>query len=179
MKLNLVEDYQTGIYDYNDMTSSFVALAPVNSRPPGAAAKISFSSQVWCGHTFQQLLFDARSIRAASHSYFDGEADQQSQLDDPADGISEDELLLWSREMASPRLAPGERRDVSLLPSLQSSRQQHVPLSGHGATLSRSARPQQISSPLGEFTVEAWTAAVPGALQRTIYVETAGPPRTT
>jgi len=33
MKLNLIEDYQTGVYDYNDMTSSFVALAPVNGRP--------------------------------------------------------------------------------------------------------------------------------------------------
>src|SRR5215467_6970606 len=29
MKLNLVEDYQTGVYDYNVMTSSFVALTPV------------------------------------------------------------------------------------------------------------------------------------------------------
>ena len=33
MKLNLVEDFQTGIYDYNLMTSTFVALAPVNERP--------------------------------------------------------------------------------------------------------------------------------------------------
>ena len=32
MKLNLVKDYQTGIYDYNDMLSTFVALAPVNRR---------------------------------------------------------------------------------------------------------------------------------------------------
>src|SRR3954453_7048479 len=33
MKLNLVKDYQTGIYDYNDMLSAFVSLAPVNQRP--------------------------------------------------------------------------------------------------------------------------------------------------
>ena len=32
MKLNLVKDYQTGIYDYNDMLSTFVSLAPVNQR---------------------------------------------------------------------------------------------------------------------------------------------------
>jgi hypothetical protein len=39
MKLNLIEDYQTGIYDYNDMTSSFIALAPVNGRPAGSPVK--------------------------------------------------------------------------------------------------------------------------------------------
>jgi hypothetical protein len=177
MKLNLVQDYQTGIYDYNDMTSSFVALAPVNGRPAGFATKISFSSQEWCGHTFQQLLFDARAIRATSHSYFDGEADQQSQLDEPPGGISEDELLLWARGMAAPRLAPGERREVPFLPSLQASRQQHVPLSWRRATLTRSARFQQISGPLGKFTVETWAAAVPGGIQRTIYVEAAEPHR--
>jgi hypothetical protein len=45
MKLNLIKDYQTGIYDYNDMLSSFVGLAPVNGLPPGSLTKASFSSQ--------------------------------------------------------------------------------------------------------------------------------------
>ena len=177
MKLNLVEDYQTGIYDYNDMTSSFVALAPVNGRPAGSAAKISFSSQEWCGHTFQQLLFDASAIRTTSHSYFDGESDRQSQLDFPAEGIGEDELLLWARGMAAPGLAPGQSREVPFLSSLQASRQQHAPLSWRRATLSRSARPQQISVPLGKFTVEVWTAAIAGGVQRTIYAEADAPHR--
>src|SRR5213082_2862718 len=35
MKLNLVEDFATGIYDYNLLTSSFVALSPVNGRSAG------------------------------------------------------------------------------------------------------------------------------------------------
>jgi hypothetical protein len=139
MKLNLVEDYQTGIYDYNDMTSSFVALAAVNGRPAGAPAKISFSSQEWCGHTFQQLLFDTHAIRATTHSYFDGEADRQSELNYPTGGLSEDALLLWARGQAGPRIAPGERREVELLGSLQASRQGHVPLSWQHATLSRSS----------------------------------------
>ena len=33
MKLNLIKDYQTGIYDYNDMLSAFVSLADVNNHP--------------------------------------------------------------------------------------------------------------------------------------------------
>lgn len=177
MKLNLVKDYQTGIYDYNDMTSSFVALAPENGRPAGSPTKISFSSQEWCGHTYQQLLFDARAIRATSHSYFDGDADQHGDLSYPSDGLSEDELLLWARGQAGPRLAPGEHRDVQILTSLQTARQQHVPLSWRRATLSRSARQQQISVPAGKFTVEAWTAEIPGGVRRTIYAEAVEPHR--
>jgi hypothetical protein len=177
MKLNLVEDYQTGIYDYNDITSSFVALAPVNGRPAGSATKISFSSQEWCGHTFQQLLFDAGAIRATSHSYFDEEGDRQSLLDSPSEGIGEDELLLWARGMAAPRLARGQSREVPLLSSLQASRQQHAPLFWRRATLSHASRQQQISVPLGKFTVEVWTASIAGGVTRTIYVEAAAPRR--
>jgi hypothetical protein len=177
MKLNLMEDYQTGVYDYNDMTSAFVALAPANGRPAGSPTKITFSSQEWCGHTYQQLLFDARAIRAVSHSYFDGEADQNGVLSYPSDGITEDELLLWARGQAGPLLAPGEHRDVQLLTSLQASRQQHVPATWRRATLSRSAQQQQISVPAGKFTVEVWKAVVPGAFERTVYVEAAGPRR--
>ena len=177
MKLNLIEDYQTGVYDYNDMTSSFVALAAVNGRPAGSATKISFSSQEWCGHTFQQLLFDGSAIRATSHSYFDGEADRQNQLDLPAEGVGEDELLLWARGMAAPRLAPGQRRQVPFLSSLQWSRQQHTPLSWGRATLTRTAHQQQVSVPPGRFMVEVWTAAVAGGITRTLYVEAAEPHR--
>jgi hypothetical protein len=176
MKLNLIEDYQTGIYDYNDMTSTFVALAPENGRPAGAPTKIAFSSQEWCGHTYQQLVFDARAIRTTSHSYFDGEADQHGDLSYPNDGLSDDELLLWARGHAGPRLAPGEHRDVQILSSLQTVRQQHQPLSWRRATLSRSARPQQISVPAGKFTVETWTAEISGAVRR-IYTEVAEPHR--
>ena len=177
MKLNLVEDFQTGIYDYNLMTSTFVALAPVNGRPAGAPAKISFSSQEWCGNAYQQLLFDARGIRATGHSYFDGEADQQTELAYPPDGISEDALLLWARGQAGPRLEPGERRTLQMLTSLATSRLLHRPLVWKQATLSRSAHSRQISVPAGKFTVDAWTASVPGGVERIIYVEAAEPHR--
>ena len=177
MKLNLIEDYQTGIYDYNDMTSTFVALAPVNGRPAGSPVKISFSSQEWCGHTYRQLLFDANNIRSVSHSYFDGEGDRQGPMAYPVDGISEDQLLLWARGQAGPRLAPGEKREVQLLMSLQAARQQHVPLEWRRAQLSRSASQHQLSVAAGRFAVEVWSASVPGAITRSIYIEAAQPRR--
>src|SRR5438132_1578564 len=43
LKLNLVEDFATGIYDYNVMTSVFVAMKPVNGLPAGTPTKVSFS----------------------------------------------------------------------------------------------------------------------------------------
>ena len=51
LKLNAIRDFQTGIYDYNVMTSIFARVAP-----GWPVAKLSFSSQEWCGHVWHQLL---------------------------------------------------------------------------------------------------------------------------
>lgn len=44
IKLNLVQDFQTGIYDYNEQTSSYLSLRSLNS-PAATSTKVSFSSQ--------------------------------------------------------------------------------------------------------------------------------------
>lgn len=112
IKLNLVKDYQTGIYDYNEMTSAFVSLKTFEPL------KVSFSRQEWCGHIFRQLLFDPVRLRADYHSYFDSEGDEQKQMPKPENTLSEDTLLLWARGMVSPRLKDGESAAVSLFTSL-------------------------------------------------------------
>ena len=177
MKLNLVQDFPTGIYDYNLMTSAFVALAPVNGRPSGAPTKISFSSQEWCGNVYSQALFDARAVRVDLHSYFDGEADRHEQLAAPAAGGSEDALLLWARGFASPVLAPGESREVQLLSSLKVARLLHRPLEWERATLARETKRRSITVPAGTFEVDVLTAAIAGARTWTFYVERAEPRR--
>jgi hypothetical protein len=45
LKLNLVRDFQTGVYDYNTMVSVF---ARAETMEP---VKVSFSSAEWCGQT--------------------------------------------------------------------------------------------------------------------------------
>lgn len=175
MKLNLVKDYQTGVYDYNEMTSSFVALQPVNGRAAGSPSKIAFSRQEWCGQTYHQLLFDATTIRAVRHSYFDGDADQQRELDYAVNGIPEDALMHWARGMAAPALAAGESRAVPLLPALVSMK--GVDAKWITATLSRSAKPQSITVPAGAFVVEAMGVRMPDKQTRTFYVEQAAPHR--
>ncbi len=159
MKLNLVKDFRTGIYDYNDMTSSFLALAGVNNRPAGTLTKLSFSSQEWCGNVYHQMLFDAQSIRSTRHSYFDGEADEQTTLPYPGDGVSADALWMWARGMAEPFLAPGQSRKAPLLTSLQTVRDTHRGAHWTPATFSRSADRTLITVPAGRFRAELWTVS--------------------
>jgi hypothetical protein len=177
MKLNLAEDFQTGIYDYHLLSSSFLALAPFSGRGAGAPVKISFSSQEWCGSHYHQVLFDERALREEFHSYFDGEADYAGTLPYPPEGLSEDALLLWARGMAAPKLAPGERLPASVLRSLKRARLLHEPLAWQAATLSRAGAPERVTVPAGSFEVEAYRAELEGGYTYTFYTERAAPHR--
>jgi len=177
MKLNLVRDFPTGIYDYNLMTSAFVALEPVNGRPAGSATKVAFSSQEWCGLVYSQLSFDDASARLVSHSYFDGEADQQRTIEAPNDAISLDCLPLWARGFAGPVLAPGEKRTVRTVGSLVTTRLLHQPLELGQAMLARAAEKEMRVVRAGRFEVERYTATVTGGPTLTYWVETAKPHR--
>ncbi len=160
MKLNLVQDFPTGIYDYNLMTSVFVALTPVGALPAGSVTKASLSAQEWCGHAYQQILFDDKQIRHQLHSYFEGEADQDQRLPHEKRGLPEDALLLWARGLAGPTLARGQEIAVPLLRSMQSCRLSHVPLVWDQATLSRSADTHRLAVPAGDFEVETWSVQI-------------------
>jgi hypothetical protein len=160
MKLNLVQDFQTGIYDYNLMTSVFVALEPVHDRPAGTPTKITFSSQEWCGQVWHQLLFDSQQIREESFSYFDGEADQSGAVEFPPDGISEDQLLLWARGLAAPKVLPDAPVRVPILRSLEHSRLQHRELRWSSVELSVADETRTTRVPAGEFMTRLHTAVI-------------------
>lgn len=167
-KLNLAQDFPTGIYDYTLMTSAFVQLEPVLGRPPGAVTKVSVGAQEWCGHVYQQVLFDENQVRSVHHSYFEGEADGRDALPYPVGGMAEDALLLWARGLAGPRMAAGERVRVPLLRSLVDVRLQHVPLAWDTATLMHEEGKQVEEVPAGRFEVYVRTAkVVRGASERT------------
>jgi len=177
MKLNLIEDFSTGIYDYNLLTSAFVALSPANGRPAGAATKVSFTSQEWCGNVYGQILFDAGSARLTTHSYFDEEADQTRELRVSNDALAGDAILLWARSLAAPMLAPGERRETPLVRSIEAARLGHRPVEMLKATLTRAATSERATAPAGAFEVERRTVEIAGGPTWTILVETAEPHR--
>src|ERR1041385_3266626 len=84
-KLNAVRDFQTGIYDYNTMVSTFVRSADLTP------VKISFSSAEWCGHVYQELLFHPTKIAGQYISYFEGETGPRNLSNNPT-GVIEDHL---------------------------------------------------------------------------------------
>ena len=177
MKLNLIQDFATGVYDYNLMTSAFVALTSRHQRAPGSATKVSFSAQEWCGHAYAQLLFDTRYARFTGHSYFDGEADSTSGVSVPSDAIAEDALLLWARGFVTPVLAPGDSATVPLTGSLRQARLTHQPLLQTPVHLTRSTDATSITVPAGTFACDVLNARVEGGRLWTFWVEAAAPHR--
>ena len=177
MKLNLIEDFATGIYDYHLLTSAFVGLAPVNGRGTGAPTKISFSAQDWCGHTYTQLLFDHRYARYAAHSYFDGEADSSGSLKVPNDAQSEDALLVWARGLATPLVAPGDSAERPLTSSLRVARLTHQPVVTAPARFRRQAGVERITVPAGAFDVERAGVTLADGRTWTYWVERDAPHR--
>ena len=178
MKFNLIEDFPTGVYDYNVMTSVFVAMPGVNGLPTGSPTKISFSAQEWVGQTYEQLLFDKPGIRRSRHGYTDGEGDVRELLNYPAGGISEDALLLWARGMAQPFLAPGQSVTLPLLRSMKVVRMAHAPITWNNAEFSRGARIEKVRVPAAEFDVEQYrVATLDGRRTWHIFVEAAFPNR--
>lgn len=179
LKLNLVQDFPTGIYDYHLMTSAFVALEPVAGLPAGAATKVSFSAQEWCGHVYQQALFEGAGADLTLHSYFEGEADEESRLAG-GPGLSEDALLVWARGLGWPEVAAGEAVTVPALTSLERSRLRHRPPAWEEAELARSVESREVTVPAGTFEVEEARATLRGETGErtwTFQVEKAPPHR--
>ena len=89
LKLNIVEKFQTGIYDYRLMTSHFFDAA--NALTP---LKSVFSSQEWCGAAYEQINWLPEAPRISVRSYFEGES-----LDTtlPKDSRLVDSLFVYGR----------------------------------------------------------------------------------
>ena len=172
MKLNAVRDFQTGIYDYNVMTSVFARVAagwPV--------AKVSFSSQEWCGHVWHQLLPRGDALSGLSHSYFDGEADGSEKLALPAGGVMEDALPILVRGWAG-ALLPRGRVPRRAVPAEPAARPAPAPAAGLGTRDDqRAAEPSAVEVPAGRFEVWTWTVMPAGAPTTTYQVEVAPPHR--
>lgn len=174
MKLNAIRKFQTGIYDYSVMVSVFSRVDFATAERPFPLRKISLSSQEWCGHVYHQIIPQAGTAalgggpparwQSTSHSYFDGEADEQRVLVPPpaAAVVAEDELPLLLRSYAERRefLAPGEQRSVAFLPSLLRARLQHKPLAFTQAVITRLREPLSQTTPAGEFRVVSYSVKI-------------------
>jgi hypothetical protein len=112
-KLNDMRDFQTGVYDYHTMTSTFLALE--GPSVPGVPLKVSTSVQEWCGHSWERLRFDARRIQRIVHSYFEGEGEQDTAWRYPAGAVVLDALPLTLRADRERILGQSGTRNVTWL----------------------------------------------------------------
>jgi hypothetical protein len=175
LKLNDVRHFQTGIYDYDLMTSTFV---PLDGRAPiGVPAKVSFGSQEWCGNLFDQLTVRGRAVRRFRHSYFDGEADVDDAWRAPRGVIFADTLPIVVRGLTGEPLPDGQPRPLQAYPTLADLRANHGALAVAGGVLSRDAAPHEVDAPAGHFAVWSVTWAPATGPSTTWDVEIAPPHR--
>jgi len=149
LKLNLARDFQTGIYDYNTMTSVF---ARSDDFQP---VKVSFTSGEWCGHVYEELIVNPGTIDQRLFSYFEGESVTRN-LAGKRDGVVGDNLFILLRGLRGSYLQPGEKRTVPFLPGSFARRLQHKPLAWTTAEIERLTETQAVEVPAGTFTADVY-----------------------
>ncbi len=120
LKLNTTKKFETGIYPYSIMTSSFYGV-----RDDQHAIKLSLSVQEWCGHVYTQLN-NRETFEIDSYSYFEKDGDQRVELQKSA---LEDEI--WNKIRINPEELPVG--SFKMLPSLEYIRLSHLPYKTYDA----------------------------------------------
>ena len=170
LKLNLVRDFQTGIYDYNTMTSLFVRsddLEPV---------KASFASMEWCGNVYEELRVDPGLVGQRLSSYFEDESTRQD-VRRPKDGLLEEELYIRLRGLYGDYLAPGQAKTVPFLMSAFRRRLTHQPLRWTSARIERAPAPRGVRVPAGGFSTVVYTVKIQDGPEGLFFVDRAYPHR--
>ncbi len=123
LKLNATKNFVTGIYPYSIMQSTFF---PVSNDQH--ALKVSASIQEWCGHVYTQLN-NRDTFEITSHSYFQGEADQEFTLEKT---WTENEV--WTKLRIDPNSLP--TGSFEMIPALEYLRLRHETIKAYSANAS-------------------------------------------
>tara|TARA_R100001369_G_scaffold20091_5_gene37059 strand:+ start:23573 stop:24475 length:903 start_codon:yes stop_codon:yes gene_type:complete len=120
LKLNATKNFLTGIYPYSIMQSTFYPLEG-NSH----AIKVAASIQEWCGQVYVQLN-NRENFEIVSHSYFDGEADQELAL-----FKTNLENEVWTQLRIDPDLLP--TGEIEMVPSMEYLKLSHQEIKSYAA----------------------------------------------
>ena len=123
LKLNATKNFNTGIYPYSILQSTFYPVA--NNQH---AVKISASVQEWCGHVYTQLN-NRDEFEIMSHSYFQNEADQTFKIEKT---WTENELMTKLR--IDPKSLPIGKFEI--IPSIEYTRLNHKTIKAFNAIAS-------------------------------------------
>ena len=126
LKLNALQRFNTGIYDYSMMTSLFT---PVDLAKYPHSLKTTTTVQDWCGHVFTQLNWTGgNKYTTHQYSYFETEGDKSP---DTEGVLLEDEI--FTRLRISPESLP--TGTIKVIPNLTYSRIRHKPVEGMNAKI--------------------------------------------
>jgi len=170
LKLNLVRDFRTGIYDYKTMISAFC-----RSRD-FSPVKVAFSAAEWCGQVYEEIEFEPHRTTDLVRSYFEDESAART-MQWKKGGVPEDLLFVLVRGLRGDFLKPGEKRDFPFLPSPFTSRLAHTPMAWTTATAERSAGSERLRVPAGEFQADVFTVRVADGRVGRFWIERAYPHR--
>lgn len=170
LKMNLVRDFRTGIYDYDTMVSAFLKTRDFSP------VKISFSAAEWCGHVYEEIAFEPRRVTDLVRSYFEDESASRS-LPWRKEGVAEDLLFVVLRGLRGDFLKPGETRIFPFLPSPFISRLTHRPVAWTTATAARAPRSERVQVPAGAFEADLITVRVADGREGRFWIERAAPRR--
>lgn len=120
LKLNATKQFNTGIYPYSIMQSTFFPV--LNNQH---ALKVTTSVQEWCGHVFTQIN-NREQFEINAFSYFQSEADQNFKLEK---SYLENEL--WTQLRINPKSLPVGNLDM--IPSLEYLRLKHKDIKAYKA----------------------------------------------
>lgn len=169
LKVNVVREFSTGIYDYHTLASVFTRTRDFSP------VKITFSAAEWCGHVFEEMIFHRHHIADRYLSYFEGESDLK-RLTTKENALTEEELLVRLRGLRGEWIRPGERRKVPFLPSSFYRRLTHRPLVWSEAVIERARASGSVRVPAGRFEAGLVTVRTEHRVGR-FWIETAYPHR--
>ena len=124
LKLNALRTFNTGIYSYRTMTSTF---RPIDLTNFPHALKTTTSVQDWCGQSFQQINWKKSGWQIELRSYFEREGDQDYKV---GKSWLEDELWLLAR--LDPKKLP--TGSIQVIPGAVTTRFDHHPIQPYKAS---------------------------------------------
>ena len=126
LKLNALQKFQTGIYDYSLMSSLFTPIDIINFPH---SLKTTTTVQDWCGHVFTQMNLKGNKYHVKSFSYFEMEGDKESDTEGGA--MLEDEI--FTRLRINPESLPN--KNIKIVPNLTYTRLRHKPIEAENASI--------------------------------------------
>ena len=123
LKLNQTRKFNTGIYPYSIMTSSFLPF-----QEGDHSIKITSSSQEWCGHTYMEVRNKSADFQIDIDSYFE---DETVLAKNAPKAYLEDDI--WTLIRIRDKLPMGS---IKMYPSLLITRLMHIEYKAYSCTAS-------------------------------------------